>query len=272
LVADGEVVSVLLSRSIQQEVERSIHSYPSSRLSKIFDDCQVPPYAIKFVPSAWAATYAKPQPLKVSNTPALTWGTGTYVTPISFPLSSVLYGRVGLVTDFDPSTWKIFDATDPAAQSAYIRWARAQANFPDLIFTVHSTYTNHVLRNKFRKDFEIDCVLFHPDQEAEIHTDRDRHVWMLVTDWASKEKDEFAEGFSGRLSNARFTVLIDEEFDLMNSGLPIQIAARKIEATTLSFGSSQGMPVRGARAHPGLAQDIIGQFAGGGYLHVYIEP
>ena len=58
----------------------------------------------------------------------------------------------------------------------------------------------------------------------------------------------------------------------MNSGLPIQIAARKIEATTLRFRPNQGMPVRHARIHPGLAQDIIGQFTGGGYFHVYIEP
>jgi len=266
------MVSLLLSRSIQKEVERFIHDYSSSRLRKIFDDCQVSPYAIKFVSSVWAATYATPRPLKVSNTPALTWGTGTYVTPIPFPLSSVLYGRVGLVTDFDPSTWKVFDATDPDAQSAYLRWAREQASFPDLIFTVHSTHANHELRNKFRKDFKIDCVLFHPDQEAEIHTDQDRHVWMLVTDWATEEKEEFEEGFSSRLSNARFTVLIDEEFDLMNSGLPIRIAARKIEAATLRFRPNQGMPVRHARTHSGLAQDIIGQFTGGGYFHVFIEP
>jgi hypothetical protein len=263
-------MSVLISPSIRQEVEQFIHDYPSSQLWKIFDAYQIPPHAIKFVASGWAATYAKRQPLKVSNTPALTWGTGTYVTPIPFPLSSVLYGRVGLVTDFDPGTWKIFDATVPAARSAYLRWAQAQANFEELVFTVHSTSANHILRNKFRRDFEIDCVLFQPDQEAEIHTDRDRHVWMLVTDWTPK--GEIEQGFSQRLGNARFTVLIDEEFDLMDSELPIQVATRKIEATTLGFPSSQCMPVRQARSNPGLGQNIVSQFTGGGYLHVYIEP
>jgi len=105
------MVSVLLSPSIRRAVERFIIDYPGSQLRQIFDNYQVPPHAIKFVASAWAATYATPQPLKVSNTPALTWGTGTYVTPIPFPLSSVMYGRVGLVTDFNPGTWRIFDAT-----------------------------------------------------------------------------------------------------------------------------------------------------------------
>jgi hypothetical protein len=262
---------MLIPSSIRQGVEQLIHDYPSSRLRQIFDDHRIAPHAIKFVASRWAAAYATRQPLKVSNTPALTWGTGTYVTPLPFPLSSVLYGRVGLVTDFDPGQWRIFDATDPAAQAAYLRWAQAQANFPDLVFTVHSTFANHALRNKFRRDFAIDCVLFPPDQEAEIDTDRNRHVWMLVTDWTPG--GEIESGFSHRLADARFTVLIDEEFDLMDSGgLPIQIAARKIEATTLSFPSNQGMSVRQARKSPGLAQDIVGQFTGGGYLHVYIEP
>jgi hypothetical protein len=264
---------VLVTPVIHDAVEKFIHDYPSSKLKQIFDDHGVQPYAIKFVGSAWAATYAKPQRLKVSNTPALTWGTGTYVTPIPFPLSSVLYGRVGLVTDFDPSTWRIFDATVPAARSAYLRWAQSQASFPDLVFTVHSTSANHTLRNKFRRDFDIDCVLFHPDQEAEVHTDRSRHVWMLVTDWTfKKKKKEIEQGFSRRLSNARFAVLIDEEFDLMDSGLPIQIAARKIEATTLGFPSNRCMPVSHARADPTLGQEIIRQFNGGGYIHVYIEP
>jgi len=93
---------------------------------------------------------------------------------------------------------------------------------------------------------------------------------MAVTDWAPE--GEIEQGFSHRLGNARFTVLIDEEFDLMDSGLPIQIAGRKIEATTLGFPSNKCMAVRQARKHPRLGQDIVTQFSGGGYLHVYIEP
>jgi hypothetical protein len=44
--------------------------------------------------------------------------------------------------------------------------------FSDLVLTAHSTPANYLLRNKFRRDFNIDCVLFHQDQEAEVHTDR----------------------------------------------------------------------------------------------------
>ena len=41
------------------------------------------------------------------------------MTPLALPLSSALYGRTGLVSKFDASDWRIFDATDPAARVAY---------------------------------------------------------------------------------------------------------------------------------------------------------
>jgi len=41
-------------------------------------------------------------------------GTAAYVTPLAFPLSSALYGRIGIVCEFDPTTWRVFDATKPA--------------------------------------------------------------------------------------------------------------------------------------------------------------
>jgi hypothetical protein len=76
---------------------------------------------------------------------------------------------------------------------------------------VHSTYTNHVLRNDFRRRFNIDCVLFRPDQAAELHTDVLNDTWLLVTDW---DAGEIVTTFSRRLVDAKFTILIDEEFDL----------------------------------------------------------
>src|ERR1700730_10015396 len=153
----------MIGHGIRTSVEQSIKLYADSRLANLLDD--VGPYAIKFVKSRWAASYLSPGRLKISQTPALTWGTATYVTPLAFPLSSALYGRIGLVTDYDPHDWSVFDATDPAVRMTYVNWVRAQPAFSDLVLTVHSTHANHYLRNKFRDDFKIDCVLFHPDQE-----------------------------------------------------------------------------------------------------------
>jgi hypothetical protein len=260
----------MLSSSISLAVNSSIVDYKNSRLRQLVDEAGAGKRAIKFVGSEWAANYATPKQLKISETPALTWGTGTYVTPLAFPLSSVLYGRVGLVADFDPEGWRIFDATEPTARTSYMRWAQVQPNFEDLVLTVHSTFTNHKLRDRFRRDFRIDCVLFHPDQEAELHTDRSEHVWMLVTDWLSNS--DIDPGMSKRLANARFTVLIDEEFNLSDAGLPVQTSARKIETTTLRFPNAICLPVSYARGDPTLGAKIAQQYVRESYLHVFVEP
>jgi hypothetical protein len=123
----------MIGDGIRTRVEKSINLYKNSRLADLLGE--VGPYAIKFVKSRWAATYLSPGRLKISQTPALTWGTATYVTPLAFPLSSALYGRIGLVSDFDPLEWRVFDATDPAASMAYVNWVRIQPAFADLVLT-----------------------------------------------------------------------------------------------------------------------------------------
>ena len=258
----------MIGHGIRESVEQSIRLYKDSRLAKLIDD--VGPYAIKFVKSRWAASYLSPGRLKISQTPALTWGTATYVTPLAFPLSSALYGRIGLVSDFDPFTWRVFDATDPAARMAYVNWVRVQPAFADLVLTVHSTHANHLLRNKFRREFGIDCVLFHPDQEAEIHTDRAQHVWMAVTDW--NPDGSIDSRMSSRFGRARFTVLIDEEFDLEENGLPVQQAARQIERITERILNHRCLEVSAARTDPRLPMNVVNLYKNSGYLHLYIGP
>lgn len=258
----------MIGETIRNAVERSIQPSEQSRLLSIL--ASTGPYAIKFVKSRWASAYFSPDRLKISETPALTWGTATYVTPLAFPLSSALYGRVGLVTDFDPSGWRVFDATDPAARAAYVNWVRVQPAFSDLVLTVHSTYANHLLRNKFREDFRVDCVLFNPDQEAELHTDRRQHVWMAVTDWTPQGTIDSSK--SARLGRARFTVLIDEDFVLEDQGLPIQRAARQIESVTQRITGRSAIGVSQARLDPNLPAYVINHYNSGEYLHVYIEP
>ncbi len=254
--------------SLRSRLESFVVDYSDSQLAALIE--QTGPYAIKFVNTRWAAHYSSPGQLKISETPALTWGTATYVTPIAFPLSSALYGRIGLVTDFDPGGWRVFDATDAAARLAYISWVRAQPIFSDLVLTVHSTYANHLLRNQFREDFSIDCVLFNPDQEAEVHTDRSQHIWMAVTDWTAAHRID--SHLSGRLAHARFTVLLDEEFLLEANGLPIQRAGRQIESVTERIASTECVEVSSARLDPALPAHIINHYNTGGYLHVFIEP
>lgn len=261
----------MIGASIRQSVEDEISDFGASRLARLVSRYGC--FAIKFVQSRWAATYESPGALKISETPALTWGTATYVTPIAFPLSSALYGRIGLVTEFDPTDWRVFDATTPPARCAYVRWARAQPIYADLLLTVHSTQANHLLRNQFREQFQIDCVLFNPDQEAESHTDRAHHIWMAVTDWTPSGTIDHT--MSRRLGQARFTVLLDEDFRLQDQGLPIHVAERQIERVTERLHArtpNRPLCVRQVRGTPGLPQDIVRVYQGGGYLHIYIEP
>lgn len=257
----------MIVSSVDADVNRHLVKFENSRLSTLLDAGQ---FAIKFVATRWASQYRTKQPLKISDSPLQTWGTATYVTPIAFPLSSALYGRIGLVTSLDPTGWRVFDATKPHAQAAYVNWARGQPAFSELLLTVHSTLANQALRNKFRRAFDIDCVLFHPDQEAEIHTDRAQHVWMAVTDW-TKDR-EIDATFSKRLMDARFTVLLDEDFLLEENGLPIQRAVRRIEGVTESFTSHGNMEVGEARMDPHLPRKIIKHYGRDSYLHVYIKP
>jgi hypothetical protein len=140
--------------------------------------------------------------------------------------------------------------------------------------TVHSTHANHLMRDKFRKDFRIDCVLFHPDQEAEYHTDASNHLWMAVTDWTPDRK--IASSFSDRFKDARFSVLIDEDFQLLDDGgLPIRKADRQIENVTMVMHGRipiSPIAISTARGSTSFPVDIANAYNSGGYLHVYVEP
>jgi len=260
-------------RAVQDEVA----DYASSRLAML--SAATGNFVIKFVDSQWATAYKSTSPLHISSSPALTWGNATYVTPLTFPLSSALYGRVGLVAPYDPHGWKIFDATRPSAQAAYLAWVKAQpTQFDLLVTTVHSTFANRCLRNLFREQFQIDCVLFHPDQEADLHTDVGQHVWMAVTEWTAGPPGgtriiNAGPGPSGRFSQARFSVLIDEDFALADKdGLPVQTSTRRIESVTENIHPQHGMAVPAARTNPNLATAIVSMYQQQGYVHVYIKP
>jgi hypothetical protein len=113
----------LIGPIIANDVEKAIESYNDSRLSAIVGDAGDELLVLKFVGTRRESHYATPRPLKISVTPALTWGTASYVTPLALSLSSLLYGRMGLVGAFDPHAWRIFDATEPSAKRAYVSMA-----------------------------------------------------------------------------------------------------------------------------------------------------
>jgi hypothetical protein len=257
---------------IAEAIEREIVSYSEAGLDGLME-VNGRAFVIKYVASKWAMQYTAPGRLKVSETPALTWGTGTYVSPIAHPLSTALYGRCGLVARADDAkSWRVFDARKPSAQAAYVNWVRSQFLFSDILLTVHATHANHTLRNLFRTQFRIDCVLFRPDQSADLHTDASNDTWLLVTDWTNT--GDIVSKFSTRLTDAKFTILVDEEFDLSDQGgLPIRAADRQLEAATLVRPSNQGIPVGEARNRLlDLTDMIVHEYSNDGFVHVWIAP
>lgn len=215
-----------VSAAVRDEVERHVRPYGQSRLLELVDEVGQP-LAIKYIESRWAREYPPPASpasgarLKISTSLGYTWGTATYVTPLCFPLSTAIYGRIGIVAEFNPwqpSEWRVFDATDPQASAAYLRWLQQQALFPLLALTMHAQFANQLMRDEFRTAFRIDCVLFPPDQfdllphalGYQAYT-QSGHVWMAVSDWLPN--GQLNRDFSDRLENPRFTVLVSEEFE-----------------------------------------------------------
>lgn len=174
------------------------------------------------------------------------------------------------VVDFE--RWRVFDATSYGARNAYVDWARTQPDYRSLLLTVHSTYANHAMRDRFKRQFRIDCVTFRPDQRAELHTNGRSDVWMAVTDWVSPGRRRIAQGPSWAFRDARFTVLVDEEFDLPNDGLPVRSSPRMIESVTERIASRVGENVSTARTMAGLPGLIADQYHANGFVHLWNSP
>ena len=207
----GNPVPRWLQRAIEHEVEK----YPKGQFGSIVAASGTsfgPALAIKYMHPKWAEKCMSAKRLGISINSAFTWGAGTYVAPLAYPLSSAIYGRCGIVSSFDPTDWQVFDATDRANQELYLRWARYQRFSRLAQLTMHSAHYHHLLRNSFRTNFEIDCVLFRPDQYGRAYTDPGMDVWMAVADWDSR-MSIVKYGSSKRFTSPKLSVLIEEEFE-----------------------------------------------------------
>ena len=196
---------------LHADIHAAIETYPAGQFGTIV--ASMPgPLAIKYVPAKYAKGYVTGtiRQLRISTSAGFTWGTGTYVSPLLFPISTAIFGRVGIVARFDPTAWRVFDATKTTNQQLYIAWIGMQPLHGALTLTMHSQLANQYLRDLFRRSYRIDCVIFRPDQFNAIYTNLNDDVWMNVTDWTSA--GEIASDTSVQLVDARFTVLLDEEF------------------------------------------------------------
>ncbi len=80
--------------------------------------------------------------------------------------------------------------------------------------TVHSDWANQFLRKKFRKRFNIDIVVFHPDQYNIKYCDRKQDFWFLISDWRSGRPS-----YSDKINECKPLVVVGEKFEKFGPGL-----------------------------------------------------
>jgi len=201
-------------------VNASVNAAISSSLVALLDLAELPSgprpgrrkqgLAVKYIPVRYARTYQAMNNGLYIGVADYTWGRGVYVTAVQEPLSTAIFGRVGVVGRFDPYRWRVFDARDPGNIALYTEWLRLQANFDDALLTVHSDYWFHFLRNTFREQFSIDCVLFHPDEldQRQRYT-RQTDTWLAISDW---DGPRLRSGYSDQVKDVRLVIIGEEEF------------------------------------------------------------
>lgn len=157
--------------------------------------------------------------LYVSPSPGFTWGAALYVCPVAYPISTGIYGRCGVVAQLSSiAGWRLFNATDPAAADLYVQWVQFQPMFSMLTLTTHSQLANQLLRNAFRTRFEIDVVVFHPDEMNWRYTQRKTDRWLAVSEWTS-DKRLVTSGIAKRARSPKLCVVLAEEFEPTKSGI-----------------------------------------------------
>jgi hypothetical protein len=211
-------MSAPVSRDLDDEINASVENgFPVDILYLGFGK---EPLAIKYIPARWSNVYHRPgQKLKISDTPGFTWGRATYVTSLTFPLSTAIFGRAGVIARFNPYKWRTFDATVTENRELYIRWLQAQPLYQRFVLSAQSAYISQLLRDSFRLRYRIDCVLFRPDQSNPRYTKTASDIWMAVTDWTPMQRPRIATGSSERFQEPRLTVVIEEEFEDKMGGI-----------------------------------------------------
>lgn len=213
----------LLKKEDRDAIEDAITKSESAWTNFLNDNRYEPGrfLAMKYVPSRRAEGYLRtPNNGFFIGNKDFTWGKAVYVTGVAEPLSTAIYGRVGIVSWFEPDEgWRVFDARDPKKARLYLNWLNAQPVYPDAVLTVHTDHWLHGLRNDFREQFAIDVVLCHPDEfdSSGWYTDPN-DTWLCVSDWflgpaqAPRQRQLADFDHSERFPEVRLTVIPEEEF------------------------------------------------------------
>src|SRR5437762_3757037 len=104
------------------DVERSIEEYvlaskQAPALQAMIADQQL--RVIKYMPAEYLASALATGQLYASERAGFTWGDAIYVAPIAFPLTTMMYGHVGVAGTFATAAARFFDAEKPEGIHLY---------------------------------------------------------------------------------------------------------------------------------------------------------
>ena len=176
-----------------------------------------PLHVIKYMPTKFLPDTLLRRQLYASERVGFTWGDAIYVAPLAFPLSTMMYGTVGVVGVYRTAGRRFFDASTPRSISLYQEWIRYQSrDYADLTTTIHANSANRELRNAFRTRFQIDCVVFRPDEGCPQYVDVSRDWWIAITHWDASR--DAAYGFSSEVTDLKWCAVTPDGFEQQGRG------------------------------------------------------
>lgn len=195
-----------IEHDVEQYVTESANA-PAS--TDILSDSH--PYVIKYLPSKHLPAVLSLGQLYASERAGFTWGDAIYVAPVSRPLSTMMYGQVGVVGLY-PRTGRFFDARNTRGIDLYQEWIRHQTRpYRELTTTVHASAANRELRNAFRTRFAIDCVFFRPDELCHAYVDAANDSWLAITHWDAQHA--VGHGFSPAVTGLKWCIVAPDAFE-----------------------------------------------------------
>jgi len=194
---------------IENDVENWIQQ-STSTFEHNYKDAGGRVWVLKFFPPRYLRDFFNcGQRLHISVTPGYTWGDGVYVVPLRFHYSTMMFGRIGVMGWIHSrDAQRIYDASLRRGKELYQEWIAHFAFRYDLLTTtIHAATANRDLRNNFRENFNIDLVVFKPDQENTAYVDRVRDRWFLLSDWLHRAVP------SNKVRECEWVAIVEEEFE-----------------------------------------------------------
>ena len=193
------------------ELERDIRTHIDTGTARFQAANQKTLWVVKYLAPKWLEKFMSSGKLGISATPGFTWGDGVYVTPLAHAYSNAMYGRAVILGFIDlGSQAKVYEA-DRSGIRLYQLWIQSRVRlYQQLTTTIHADVANRKLRNLFKKAFQIDLVVFEPDETTAGYSSRGVDRWFCLTDWTRQPGNPVA--LTSRVQECRFVGIVGEEF------------------------------------------------------------